>query len=73
MVKKKNPVTLYLIVFIILIISLIMALSNIDNQLEGCYPKIEKCYKTECTVWSCGRINVDVTSPQCETKYVTCG
>lgn len=56
----------------ILIITIIFSCWYIPHLKQDCWKSVPTCYKTECTVWGCEKIEVDIDSEQCEIKKDKC-
>lgn len=62
--------------FILIVVAFIWCVAQISMQAHpetnpGCSTE-EVCYKTECGFWGCNHVQVDIDSPQCETKETIC-
>lgn len=61
----------FFLTFILFVIAMIAVVWSVNTLSQGCiYETI--CYKTECTVWGCGKIRVDIDSTQCELVERSC-
>jgi len=65
----KNTILRIYTFMMFCIIVIILAIVYFPIECSG---NETNCYKTECNIWGCGKVQVDMDSAQCEIKRDEC-
>ena len=66
---------MFLVICVALLVSVSVLVINVRSGVTSEFVCVEKelgCYKHECTIFGCGKLEVDVNSSQCELKEEIC-
>lgn len=72
---KRTIVAIIVVIMFLIVISAVTELTDGDDRLLGdivCFRQAPTCFKTVCTFWGCGLVEVDIDSSSCEKKDIKC-